>query len=147
MSPEGSLALKTTKYVSSGDNHYHPALLSPNRTPAEPWAHSEQRNEATTALEHTKNEGAGNQFSVWKGKDRLASETLHIAAWDHVATEAPALSMNELTHQSAASGSTEPYTLDEETQVPLGLLARQQPAPKESDIEPGEHDEDAMVEV
>ena len=55
--------------------------------------------------------------------------------------------MNELTHQSAASGSTEPYTLDEETQVPLGLLARQRPVPEESDIEPGEHDKDAMVEV
>src|SRR6266508_1117616 len=91
--------------------------------PAEPWAHSERRNEATTALGHTENEGAGNQFSVWKGKDRLASETPHIAAWDHVATEAPAHSMNEQTHQSAASGSTKPYTPDEETQVPLGLLA------------------------
>ena len=125
MSPEGSLASKTTKYVSSGGNHYHPALLSLNRTPAEPWAHSEWRNEAMTALGHTENEGAGNQFSVWKGKDRLASETPHIAAWDHVATEAPAHSMNELTHQSVASGSTEPYTPDEETQVPLGLLARQ----------------------
>src|SRR6266511_2502600 len=147
MSPEGSLASKTTKYVSSGGNHYHLALLSPNRTPAEPWAHSEWRNEATTALGHTKNEGAGNQFGVWKGKDRLASETPHIVAWDHVATEAPAHSMNKPTHQSVASGSTKPYTPDEETQVPPGLLARQRPAPEESDIEPGEHDEDAMVEV
>jgi len=46
-----------------------------------------------------------------------------------------------------ASGSTEPYTLDEETQVPLGLLACQRPAPEELDIKPGEHDEDATVEV
>src|SRR6266508_606841 len=119
ISPEGSLASKTTKYVSSGGNHYHPALLSPNRTPAEPWAHSERRNEATTALGHTENEGAGNQFGVWKGKDRLASETPHIVAWDHVATEAPAHSMNKPTHQSVASGSTKPYTPDEEIQVPL----------------------------
>jgi len=86
-------------------------------------------------------------LGVWKGKDRLASETPQIAAWDHVATEPPTHSTNELTHQSAASGSTEPYTPDEETQVLPGLLARQRPAPKESDIEPGEHDEDAMVEV
>jgi len=49
--------------------------------------------------------------------------------------------------QSAASGSTEPYTPVVETQALLGLLAHQQPAPEESDIEPEEHDEDAMVEV
>ena len=61
--------------------------------------------------------------------------------------EPPSRSTNEPTHQSAASGSTEPYTPKEENPVPPGLLARQRPAPDESDIEPGEHDEDATVEV
>jgi len=61
--------------------------------------------------------------------------------------EPPFRSMNELTHQSAASGSTKPYTPDEETQIPPGLLACQWPAPEESDIEPGEHDKGATVEV
>ena len=45
--PQSLLASKTTQCVLSGGNHYHPALLSPNRTPTEPQALLERRNEAT----------------------------------------------------------------------------------------------------
>jgi len=106
--------------------------------------------DAPRSFEHGSNEGFNegkHLLGVWKGKDRLASETPQNVAWDHVATEAPAHSMNEPTRQSAASGSTEPYTLIVETRALSGLLAHQRPAPEESDIKPGEHDEDATVEV
>jgi len=93
--------------LSSGDYH-HPTLPGLSQTNAD----------TPRSFEHGGNEGfdeGKHLLGVWKGKDRLASETPQIAAWDHVATEAPAHSMNEPTHQSAASGSTEPYTLVVET--------------------------------
>jgi len=136
----GSCALKITQNVLSSGDYHHPTLSGLSRTNAD----------APRSFERGGNEGfdeGKHLLGVWKGKDRLASETPQIAGQDHVATEAPAHSMNEPTRQSAASGSTEPYTPVVETQAPSGLLARQQPAPEESDIKPGEHNEDAMVEV
>jgi len=135
-----SCASKITQNVLSSGDYHHPTLPGLSRTNAD----------APRSFKHGLNEGfdeGKHLLGVLKGKDRLASETPQIAAWDHVATEAPAHSMNEPTCQSAASSSTEPYTSVVETRAPSGLLARQRPAPEESDIKPGEHDEDATVEV
>ena len=84
--PQSLLASKMMQYVSSGGNHYHPALLSPIRTSTEPWALLEQQKEAMTALGHTENEGVDREkhwLGVLKGKNRLGLETPQIVAWNH----------------------------------------------------------------
>jgi len=113
-----SCASKITQNVLSSGDYHHPTLPGLSQTNAD----------APRSFKHGSNEGfdeGKHLLGVWKGKDRLTSETPQIAARDHVATEAPAHSMNEPTCQSAASGSTEPYTPVVETRVPSGLLARQ----------------------
>ena len=113
-----SCASKITQNVLSSGDYHHPTLPGLSLT----------NTDAPRSFERGGNKGfdeGKHLLGVSKGKDRLASETPQIVAWDRVATEAPTHSMNEPTRQSATSGSTKPYTPVVETQAPSSLLARQ----------------------